>query len=465
MSDETMSDETLSDGTMSDGTLSDGTLSDVEKEVAEMSSGHPADAAALGTTTPKDPTVIDDPTVVDPTLIDPSNAGFGLPGAAGLRTPPKRITGWRIFGGAVTMLVVAAAIAGSVIQLPYYSFRPGSVHDTIERVDVPGDLVFLPEGEIGFVTVAQTANITPWEWLDAKLDNSVRIQHEDEVEGDQTAEQRREADLRRMQVSKESAVVLALDRLGLEMVVTPLGIEVAQVFDCSAADGTLGTGDLIVGVDGIEVRTNDDLVAQLVEVGIGQEVELLVERIDPNNPTQSLRTDLVGLTLGSADAACLPDDVRAEEPRPFIGISTLAIFDEQFPIDIEVDTGRVGGPSAGLAITLGVMDVLSEGELTGGLSIVATGTIDRDGNVGPVGGIQQKVVAAERSGADLFIVPLCCDNFVSTATGEPLDLESNFEEAMNFGGDIDIVGVNSLDEALEAIAERGGDVSMFLSTN
>jgi len=382
----------------------------------------------------------------------------------GSTNPPKPISRWRIFGGVMTMVLVAAAIAGSVIQLPYYSFRPGSVHDTIERVDVPGELVFLPDGEIGFVTVAQTSNITPWEWLDAKLDNSVRIEHEDEVEGDQTAEERREADLRRMQVSREAAVVLALDRLGLEMIVTPLGIEVAQVFGCSAADGTLSTGDLIVGVDGVDVRTNDDLVAQLTEVGIGQDVELLVERIDPSNPTQSLRTDLVGLTLGSADASCLPDDVRADEPRPFIGISTLAISSEEFPIDIEVDTGRVGGPSAGLAITLGVMEVLSEGELTGGLSVVATGTIDRDGNVGPVGGIQQKVVAAERAGADLFIVPLCCENFVSSTTGEPIDLESNFEEALNFAGDIEIVGVNSLDEALEAIGERGGDVSMFLNS-
>ena len=440
-----------------------------EKEsLSEMSSNHMADGAGLSTT-PKDPTVIHDPTVVDPTAVDgaarqPASAGFGAPGpiGTGYNTAPKRITGWRIFGGVMTMLLVGAAIAGSVIQLPYYSFRPGSVHDTIERVDVPGDLVFLPEGEIGFVTVAQTANITPWEWLDAKLDNSVRIQHEDEVEGDQTPDERRAADLRRMQVSKESAVVVALQRLGLEMVVTPLGIEVAQVFGCSAADGTLNTGDLIVGVNGVEVRNNDDLVAELTEVGIGQDVELTVDRIDPNNPTQSLRTDLVSLTLGSADAACLSEEVRAEEPRPFIGISTLAIFDEEFPIDIEVDTGRVGGPSAGLAITLGIMDVLSEGELTGGLSVVATGTINRDGTVGIVGGIQQKVVAAERSGADLFIVPLCCDNLVSTATGEPV--ESNFEEAINFGGDIEIIGVNTLDEALQAIGERGGDVSMFHSS-
>ena len=375
---------------------------------------------------------------------------------------PKKITKWRVLGGVLTALLVGAAIAGSVVRLPYYSFRPGTVYGTVERVEAPTDLIFLPDGSINFVTVSQTANITPWEWLDAKLDRSVRIAHADEVEGDQTRQERREADLRRMQVSKESAVVLALERLGYELVVTPLGIEVAQVFDCTAADGTLGTGDLIVGVNGIEVRTNDELVAELIAVGIGEDVELSVERIDPSNPTQSLRTDTVGLTLGSADASCLADDVRAEEPRPFIGISTLPITDEEFPIDINVDTGTVGGPSAGLAITLGVMDLLSAGELTGGLKIVATGTIDREGNVGPVGGISQKVVAAERAGADLFIVPACCDNFVSSRTGDPIDLDSNVDEAIAVGADVRVVGVDTLDEALEAIAEIGGDVSAFV---
>jgi PDZ domain-containing protein len=196
---------------------------------------------------------------------------------------------------------------------------------------------------------------------------------------------------------------------------------------------------------------------------IGDEVDLLVERIDPNNPTQSMRTDLVAITLGSADAACLPDDVRAEDPRPFIGIGTLPMFDEEFPIDIDVRTGRVSGPSAGLAFTLAIMDVLSEGELTNGLSVVATGTIDRDGNVGPVGGIQQKTVAAERSGADVFIVPRCCDNFVDRTTGEPLDLQANYDEAVRYAEDMTVIGVETLDEALIALGELGGDVEPFLN--
>jgi PDZ domain-containing protein len=263
-------------------------------------------------------------------------------------------------------------------------------------------------------------------------------------------------------VSKNSAVVVALQKLGFDLIIVPIGVEVAQVFDCTAADGTLGTGDLIVGVNGVDVRSGEELVEQLMGQSIGDEVELRIERIDPKNPTQSMRTDLVAITLGSADADCLPDDVQADEPRPFIGIGTLTIFDEEFPIDIDLRTGNVSGPSAGLAFALAIMDVLSEGELTNGLSIVATGSIDRDGNVGPVGGLQQKTVAAERSGADVFFVPKCCDNFVSRETKEPLDIPSNYVEALIYAEDMIVIGVDTLEEALIALGELGGDVDRFL---
>ena len=380
------------------------------------------------------------------------------------KTPAtRRRRVWEAIGWGTLGVIVLAAGLASIIRLPYYAISPGSVYGTIERIDVQGDREIPPEGEIGFVTVAQTANISVWEWIDAKLDDSVEIKHEDDVRGDQTADEKREADQRRMQVSKDAAVVVALQRLGFDLTVTPLGVEVAQVFDCSAADGNLGTGDLIVAVNNIEVRQSEELIAQLAQRSIGDEVELLVERIDPNNSARTLRTELVTVTLGSADAECLPDDVQAAEPRPFIGIGTNTIVDEQLPFDVAIDTGRVGGPSAGLAFTLAIIDVLSEGELTNGIKIASTGTIDREGAVGPVGGIAQKTVAAERWGADVFIVPLCCDNWVDPDTGERLDEPSNYEEALMFADDMHVVGVRNLDEALLAIGELGGDVEDFFS--
>ena len=275
--------------------------------------------------------------------------GTPVPPALFERQPRKRWSRlWVALGSILTLAVGAGIIAGFVVDLPYYALEPGSVYDTIDRVEAPADLETEPQGEIGFVTVAQTANISPWEWLDAKLDKNTRIRHEDEVRGDQTADELREADLRRMQVSKSDAVVVALQRLGYDLTITPTGIEVAQVFDCTAADGTLNTGDLIVGVNGIDTRSGEQLIDRLSGMSVGDSVDLLVERIDPNNPTQSLNTDEVPLTLGSADAECLSDDIRAEEPRAFIGISTLTMYDEDFPIEVNLRTGRVSSSGATL---------------------------------------------------------------------------------------------------------------------
>ena len=118
------------------------------------------------------------------------------------------------------------------------------------------------------------------------------------------------------------------------------------------------------------------------------------------------------------------------------------------PFDIEVDTRRIGGPSAGLALTLTMLDLLTEGELTGGAQVATTGTIDPLGNVGEIGGIEQKTHAVIRSGVTLFLVP-----------------EGNFDTAVMVAGDeadwLTIVSVGTLDEALAAIEAHAGDAFEF----
>ncbi len=361
----------------------------------------------------------------------------------------------------VVSVIAVAAVASSFIPLPFYRISPGSVYDTIGRVEVLGETAFPPDGEIGFVTVSQTANISIWQWVDAKLDRTLEIKHEDEVNGTQTADEKRAQDRRRMQLSKNSAVVVALERLGFDLIVTPLGVEVSAVFDCTGADGLLGTGDLIVGLDDAEILDMDDLVGELAGREIGDTIELLVGRLDPDDIARTSETETVELTLGSANDPCLDDDVRSDEERAFIGIGTSPYTREDLPFEVNIDTGSVGGPSAGLAFTLAILDVLTDGEMTNGVNVVATGTISRDGNVGPVGGVRHKVVAAERADGDLFLVPVCCDNWADTVTGEPLDLPTNYEEALEYRDDITVVGVATLDDALRAIGAAGGDVSEF----
>ena len=114
--------------------------------------------------------------------------------------------------------------------------------------------------------------------------------------------------------------------------------------------------------------------------------------------------------------------------------------EEAGTVDVLVNTGRVGGNSAGLALTLSILDLVTPGELTGGLRVATTGTIDIDGNVGPIGGIVQKVAAAEEAGIDLLLVPV-----------------TELADAREHAGDLAVEGVSTLDDALAALARHGGE--------
>jgi PDZ domain-containing protein len=117
----------------------------------------------------------------------------------------------------------------------------------------------------------------------------------------------------------------------------------------------------------------------------------------------------------------------AGSERPLVGIEVV----EPFPYDISFESGDIGGPSAGLMWALGLYDLLTEGELTGGRVVAGTGTIDTTGAVGPIGGIEQKVEAAERAGAEVFLVP-----------------RENFHAAQGVADDLQLVPVGSFEEAL-----------------
>jgi PDZ domain-containing protein len=132
---------------------------------------------------------------------------------------------------------------------------------------------------------------------------------------------------------------------------------------------------------------------------------------------------------------------RTGDPsKGFLGVSTFTRdLSFNFPVQVSIDSGRVGGPSAGLAFTLGILDVMTPGSLTGGLRISSTGTMSLDGSVGPVGGVHQKVMASRRAGIDLMFVPA-----------------SEIEEARRFAGDLRVEPVETLDQALEILTTLGG---------
>jgi PDZ domain-containing protein len=130
-------------------------------------------------------------------------------------------------------------------------------------------------------------------------------------------------------------------------------------------------------------------------------------------------------------------------PHAFLGISTDTKEQAKLPFDVTIDPGNIGGPSAGLAFTLGVLDKLSTRDLTGGRVIAATGTINPDGTVGPIGGIVQKTAAVRKAGAVAFLVP-----------------PSEYAQAEKHAGShLRVIKVNNLDDALNALRSVGGNLS------
>ncbi len=171
----------------------------------------------------------------------------------------------------------------------------------------------------------------------------------------------------------------------------------------------------------------------LTELAPGTEVELEVEHF----PDKTIET--LSVVLGS----------HPERPESgFLGIvaADRLWFSEDFDFDVDIESGSVGGPSAGLAFTLAVLDQLTEGELTGGKTVAVTGEITAAGDVRPVGGVRQKAAAVRDLGADVFIVP-------GALSAE--ELAAVVETA---GGAFDVIPVANVEEALDALAAQGGNV-------
>jgi PDZ domain-containing protein len=200
-------------------------------------------------------------------------------------------------------------------------------------------------------------------------------------------EQRRELNLQAMDLSQQIAAAVALRELDYDVDTAPQGALVVAVAADAPAAGKLEPTDVVVGVDGDDVRTPDDLRRLIARHDVGESVRLRVRSGDDT------RTVEVGTVASPEDA-----------DRPIVGIQVEQFAEIEVPIDVEIDLGNVGGPSAGLAFALDVVEEL-RGGVDGGYRVAATGELQLDGTVAPVGGLAQKTIGARRAGADVFLVP------------------------------------------------------------
>lgn len=342
----------------------------------------------------------------------------------GPRTPGRRWAWW--LAGGLLVAMAGTILAAFTVEIPFYEFRPGSARPTVPLIDVGGSVEeYETSGEIAFTTVSLRRS-TVASYVLAWFDDDIEVVEEQVILGDRSPNENRQFNLQLMDTSKQDAIRQALLALGYEVPVRIDGVVVVQVLDGSPADGVLSLGDTIVSIDGRPLDDAEDLTAIMDGKEPGAVVTLGVEPPDRSE----VRT--VEVTLAEN-----PD----EPGQGLIGVSLQPRDPEyQYPFPVDIDSGSVGGPSAGLAFALGVIDVLTPGELTGGLKVAATGTIDGQGNVGLVGGVPQKTATVVDGGYDVFLVP-----------SDELAMAS-----ARAGDDIRVVPVDTLSEALAALASLGG---------
>lgn len=342
---------------------------------------------------------------------------------AAASVPPSRY--WAALAAALFVLV-AAVVTAAVMDTPYATLSPGKARGTVAAVAVDGAPTYPTDGDILFLTVGVDGDVSLLEAAAGWADPDVEVLAREAVFGEGVStEENRRLNAAAMVGSKNVAVTVALTRLGIPLNPTGTGAVVLSVEPGTPAAGVLDVSDTIVAVDGVPVRTFEDLGPTVSERAPGTEVRLTVEPLD-----------------GEAHDVVLVLAPRPDDPaRGFLGITgDTRDFDPGLPFGVDIDSGTVGGPSAGLAFALAVLDVLSEGSLTGGRSVAVTGTIDEAGNVGPVGGVAQKAAAAADAGAEILLVP-----------------SDELAEALAHDHGLEIHAVDTLDEALAALAAAGGD--------
>ncbi len=359
--------------------------------------------------------------------------------SVGLQPEATRGGIWRWACGLAGFALVAAVVGGLLFRVPYVALVPGTAKDTEPLVKVEGIEAYPSDGELLFTTVRVRQRPNLWEYLWLQTDDDAVLLQEDDILQGRSLDENREFNLQLMNDSKSVAIAVALNQLGYDSIRSD-GVIIAQVVANSAAAGKLDLGDTLVAIDGLAVRTTDDLLKRLAHRAPGDEVSLTVEPYNPDvSAAEKREQKTLKVTLGAN-----PDDPTVA----FLGVgpSDRVRLNDEFDFTVDIDSGSVGGPSAGLAFTLAVLDQLTVGELTGGAKVAVTGTIDADGHVGAVGGIIQKTAAVRDLGADAFIVPASLG-------------EDELSQVMKRAGDaLRIIPVDNLVQALAALATLGGEV-------
>ena len=327
----------------------------------------------------------------------------------------RHITPWRVVGAVVVLLLVTVLI---LIRVPsgQYLLLPDIAHPVAPLVKVEGARTPSGAGSIYFLDVierqaSELERLFPWIHPDGTL-----VPAGDILAPCSTAAQAEQAQLQEMSFSQHVAATVALRKLGYHVGVTPTGVVVSQLIGGTNAPCNLQPMDIVTAVNGKPTLTQGALHTALGRVKPGAVVKLRVIRAG-KLLTVPIRT--------------VPDHGRA-----LVGFVPEQAAKFKLPVRVSIDAGNVGGPSAGLAFTLEVMQKLGR-NVTHGHRVAATGEMELNGDVLPIGGVRQKVVDAHKAGVQVLLVP----------AGQ------NARDARRFAPkDLRVIPVSTFDQALHALA-------------
>jgi PDZ domain-containing protein len=322
-------------------------------------------------------------------------------------------------GVALFLGALLLAVAGVLYLAPSdkYIFLPDEARPLAPLVEVEGEKRDRNGGGIYYVAVdVRQASIL--EEAFPGIHEGATLVPEEQVRPEGVDERsRRQSELREMSRSQKYAAAVALRALGRGVTVTTRGALIENVGHDFPAEGKLRAGDVVVAVDGKSVRSAAGLTEQMSTKQPGDTVRLRVRR----------GRETLEVSLRTVEN---PRDSK----RAFLGVIIADDADVRLPIDVEINLGNVGGPSAGLAFALDVHEELGR-DVDRGRRVAATGEITLDGQVRAVGGVKQKTIAARRSGMDVFLVP-----------GE------NAAEARRYAEGLQVVPVDTFQQALHELA-------------
>ena len=364
------------------------------------------------------------PSAVPSLLVD--GGGADQPHPPARRHRRRRLWAWTVF-----IVVVVALVVASRWNLDYYALQPGTAQSVQQFITVPADKSH-PVTHPVLLTDVEIGRVTALTYLFFKLQSNSALEQVESVTGGTPPSQLTAQGNLEMSQAEDDAKAAALTRLGYAVTATPSGAVIFGTFPGTPAYGVLNVGDVITEVDGVATPSTSVLNATLKHYHSGQTVDFTVRRGGTAPPAS------VPITLKTTEV-----DVGSGQ----IGHLDLGIYSEDqidytYPFPVKIDVTNIGGPSAGLAMTLGVIDALTNGSVTGGHTVAATGTIDAQGNVGDVGGVAQKTVAVENAGATIFLVP-----------------PQEYKAAMSKDKPgLHVYAVSTLDQALRVLQAQGGKV-------